>query len=164
MKFHRSVKDFVAFYTVFMTKLVQDIIVNYFVQGQFKPPRSSTASSLVERISTKMSETFFGRASGECKPFSCLTSKSIGSNLACNNKRVSRADIVAEILKYTQLDDARTARAKALIKSADPANFLQCTLCYSLLGDHPDELKMHIVQSHVYNNTLNKCMVCCYCR
>lgn len=138
------------------------------------PTRPGT-TSLAERMSVKMNEMFFGRSASSaainsslksaasCKPLNCLSSKSIRSNLACNNKRVSQSDLIADIIKFAQIESG--SNAATFLKSSVPEKcFLQCSLCFTLLNDHPDELKMHIVKTHVYNQLLNKCMVCCYCR
>lgn len=172
------------------------MIVNHFVNGSYcllklrnttntpNNKQSQATIPLLERMSTKMNEIFFGRptssATGSnsstsisssaasvlsCKACNCLSSKSIRSNQACNNKRVSQSDLIAEILKYAQLE-ANSSAAVYLKSQADlnEMSYLQCSLCFTLLNDHPDDLKMHIVETHVYNDSLNKCMVCCYCK
>lgn len=126
----------------------------------FGRPNASSSSSSFTAVSSGNSITI----ESECKPLNCLSSKSIRSNQACNNKRVSQKDLIGEILKYAQVEP--TSSAAVFLKTAVPdgACFLQCSLCFALLDDHPDELKAHIVRTHVYNESLNKCMVCCYCR
>lgn len=172
-----KVKEFKTFYSLFLVKFVQDMIINHYINGSYclvklrnqQSSKSTSSTSLIERMSIKMNEIFFSRPtstdsdSSTCKPLNCLSSKSIRSNQACNNKRVSLNDLVGEILKYGQIESSSSVATFVKNKIPD-LTFLQCSLCFTLLDDHPDQLKMHIINTHVYNETLNKCMVCCYCR
>jgi hypothetical protein len=182
------VKDFRTFYTLFLTKFIQDTIVNYFVNGtcSLVKLRNYKQNSLIDRMSSKMNEIFFSRTNSSnsssmaastsasssgnkvnngCKSFNCLSSKSIRSNQACNNKRIAQTDLINEILKYAQVVETSGSASNVVNRGlgSSDLSYLQCSLCFSLLAD-PDELKLHIVQTHVYNDNLNKCMVCCYCR
>lgn len=164
------------------------MIVNHYINGAYCVVKlrsnNKTTSSLVERMSIKMNEMFFSRptsssspssltttqaitsssSSTSCKPAICLSAKSIRSNQACANQRVAQTDLVGEILKYA-LVEASSSAAVFLRKAVpDSVTYMQCSWCFTLLDDRVDELKMHIIETHVYNETLNKCLVCCYCR
>ena len=173
-------KDFRSFYTTFLIKFIQDTIIAYYVNGTYSlvklddSKQKTKTISLINSMNSKMNEIFFSHRSNmsrqQCQSFNFLSSKSIRSN--DDNAVVRRADLIREILKYVQLEGQATMSllSQQLNQELDEdededeeISFWQCSLCFNLLSDS-DELRIHIVQTHLYNDRFNKCIVCCYCR
>jgi hypothetical protein len=147
-------------YELFIIKSVQDVLIDYYVNPKLQDTKCKTKveHSFKQRLNSIIISNFiYNESASHCTPIINFTAASLkDSSLSF---RISGAELYDEIRQYILNKPIKSNIASV----AASKQYICCRFCLKLF-DEFKTLRQHLITEHTINNSINKCIVCPYCR